>query len=278
MPDPGIGNILAQQELLMKVRSTLSFVTLASALCAGVVHAQAFEYATGPSRYKIVSQQKITQEMMGQKNEAELKGEQLISVNVDRKSKDTLSVNVVVDSISMVHSMAGVMDLSSAKGLKVSSLISPTGVVYSSTFPDSGMAAEVGDDLARILPRISRTLAVGATWVDTLGGKTKRGGIDLDRTTIANSKVVGDTTIDGDKAWKIARASESKLSGSGSTQGQPVTLEATSTGNAFVYVSPKGTFVKLDGKEDIKIKITLVANGMEIGMNMENTQQLTRLK
>lgn len=262
----------------MKVRSPLTYVILASALGAGVVQAQSFEYAPGASRYRLVSQQKITQEMMGQKNESELKAEQLVSVNVDRKSKDTLGVSVVLDSISMVHSMTGAMDLSKAKGLKVSSLISPTGVVYSSTLPDSGMGADLGDDLARILPRISRALAVGATWVDTLAGKTKRNGIDLDRTTIANSKVVGDTTIDGDKAWKIERTSETKLAGSGSAQGQPITMEATSTGNAFVYVSPKGTFVKSDGKEDVKMKITLIANGMEIGMNMANTHQVTRLK
>lgn len=263
----------------MKVRATTPLaLLLASALVAPVAEAQSFQYAPGTARYKIVLQQKMTQEAMGQKNEMDVNGEQHVSITLGKKAADTLTVNVSLDSIAMTNSMMGAMDMSRAKGIKVSSLISPTGVVYSTTVPDSGMAADVGDDLARMLPRITRSLAMGATWVDTLTGKVKRGGIDMERTIVTNSKVVGDTTIDGQKAWKIERASESKMSGSGSTQGQPVTMEGTSKGNGFLYVSPAGTFIGADSKDDVTMKITMLANGMEIAMQMANTSKVSKIQ
>src|SRR5215207_9334241 len=119
------------QEPFMKVRSALPLALVAATfLGATAAQAQSFEYAAGASRYKIVSQQKMTQEAMGQKQDIDINAEQVISVNVGRKAKDTLSVAVTLDSISMTNSMMGAMDVAKAKGSKVSSLISPAGAVY----------------------------------------------------------------------------------------------------------------------------------------------------
>jgi hypothetical protein len=263
----------------MKVRSANSLaLLLASAFAGTALQAQAFQYAPGNSRYKLVSEQKMTQEAMGQKQDVEIKGEQVVSVTVGKKTSDTLSVDVVLDSISMTNSMMGAMDVAKAQGVKVSSLISPLGVVYSTTVPDSGAAADLGDDLARMLPRVSSNLRMGAAWSDTVTGKIKRGGIDMDRTVVANSKVVADTTINGQKAFKIERSTETKMSGSGTTQGQPISMEGTSTGTGFVYVSPTGTFVGADAKDDVKMKITVIASGMEIGLTMANTSKITKIQ
>lgn len=262
----------------MKVRSTATLAALLLVSGAAAVQAQGFEYAAGASRYKITSQQKMTQEAMGQKQDIEMNGEQVISMAVAKKGKDTLSVSVTLDSISLTNSMMGAMDVSKAKGTKVTSLISPRGVVYSTTVPDSGAGADVADDIARILPRVGTSLAVGATWVDTLSGKVKRNGIDMDRTVIATSKVLGDTTVDGQKAWKIERVSATKMSGNGSAQGQPISMEGTSNGTSFLYVTPSGQFLGGDMKDEANMKITLVANGMEIGMVMQNNQKVSRIK
>ncbi|HYD52469.1 MAG TPA: hypothetical protein VEA99_07570, partial [Gemmatimonadaceae bacterium] len=208
----------------------------------------------------------------------EINGEQLISINVGKKAKDTLSVEVVLDSIAMNNSMMGAMDVGKAKGVKVSSLIAPSGRVYSTAVPDTGVAADVGDELARILPRVAGSLKVGTAWTDTLTGKRKAQGMDVERTVISSSKVVGDTTIAGEKVWKIERTSEAKMSGSGATQGQPISMEGTSTGTGFLYVSPKGTFVAADSKDDVKLKVTVIANGMEIGMSMVNTSKVEKIQ
>lgn len=262
----------------MKVRSTAALAALLLASAAGSAQAQGFEYAAGASRYKIVSTQKMTQEAMGQKQDIDINGEQLITLDVAKKAKDTLAVSVTLDSISLTNSMMGAMDVSKAKGAKVTSLISPRGIVYSTTVPDSGAAADIGDELARILPRIGSSLAVGATWVDTLSGKVKRNGIDMDRTVISTSKVVGDTTYGGEKAWKIERVAATTMSGNGSAQGQPISMEGTSNGTGFIYVSPSGAFLGGDTKDEAKMKITLVANGMEIGMTMQNSTQVSKVK
>lgn len=262
----------------MKVRTTVALAALlVTAFGVDAAGAQSFEYATGASRYKLVTQQKITQEAMGQKQDIEANGEQILSVNVARKSKDTLSVTIVVDSISLTNSVMGATDVSGIKGAKFSSLIAPNGVVYSTSAPDSGAAANLGDELARFLPRVTGKLAMGATWTDTLSGKVKQQGLDVERTVITRSKVVGDTTIAGEKAWKIERNSDVKMSGSGTTQGQPISMEGTSTGTGNLYVSPKGTFLSSNSKEDVKMKITLISNGMEIGMTMANTSTVTKL-
>lgn len=262
----------------MKVRFASLALLAATTLGAGAAGAQTFEYAPGAARYKIVSQQKMTQEAMGQKQDIDVNGEQVISVNVDRKTKDTLSLAVSLDSITMTNSMMGAMDVSKAKGTKVSSLISPLGIVYSSAVPDSGPAAEVASGLARVLPRMIAGVKPGATWTDTVTTKQKNGGLDIERTTIGTSKVVGDTTIDGEKAFKIERTNTSKMSGTGSAQGQPISFEGTGTGSGTFFVTPKGLFVGSDSKDDVKAKITMIATGMEIGMTMANTSKVNRIK
>jgi len=262
----------------MKVRFAALALLTATTLGAGAARAQSFEYAPGAARYKIVSQQKMTQEAMGQKQDVDVNGEQVISVNVGRKAKDTLSLAVSLDSIAMTNSMMGAMDMSKAKGTKVSSLISPLGVVYSSAVPDSGQAAEIGAALVRVLPRVIAGLKAGATWTDTSTTKQKTGGLDIERTTIGTNKVVGDTTIDGEKALKIERTNTSKMSGTGSAQGQPISFEGTGNGSGTFYVTPKGMFVGADSKDDVKAKITMIANGMEIAMTMANTSKVSRIK
>jgi len=262
----------------MKVRTTAALAALlVTAFGAGAAGAQSFAYAPGASRYKVVTQQKVTQEVMGQKQEIEANGEQLLSVNIAPRSRDTLGVTVVVDSIALTNSMMGAVDVSANKGAKFGSLIAPNGVVFSTTVPDSGAGANMGDEFARFLPRVTGKLAMGATWTDTVSGKSKQQGIDMDRTEITSSKVVGDTTIAGEKAWKIERASESKMSGSGTTQGQPISLEGTSTGSGAIFVTPKGVFLGSNRKDDVKMKITLIANGMEVDQTVAVTSNVTKM-
>lgn len=262
----------------MKVRTTAALAALLlTAFGVDAAGAQSFEYAPGAARYKVATQQKVVQEVMGQKQELDVTGEQILSVNIVRKAKDTLGVTVVIDSIAMTNSMMGAMDVAATKGAKFSSLIAPNGAVYSTTLPDTGAAANLGDEFARFLPRVTGKLAMGAAWTDTVTGKSKQQGLDVERTVITNSKVVGDTTIAGEKAWKIARVSEVKMSGNGTAQGQPISMEGTSTGTGAIFVTSKGTFLAADSKDDVKMKITLISNGMEVGMTMANTSTVTKL-
>jgi hypothetical protein len=260
--------------------SILAFV-LFLALPAGAT-AQGFEYTPGTSQYRISSSTKGVQEVMGQKQEAEQSSSQLVTVTVGRASKDTLGMTVVLDSIEMVGPMGMTPPgLDKLKGLKVSAKLSPFGKFYSAEKPtDSTMASmgQIAEGLSNFLPRIRGKMAAGSTWTDTTSGKVNQGPFELDRKAISKFTVVGDTTVGGEKSWKIARESNTTLSGSGAPQGQPATMEGTSSAKAVVVVSKKGVFVGSSSEDQANIKVLLAANGMEVGITQTGTTKIEKVK
>lgn len=263
----------------MFVRPT---VLLAVFLLPAVAAAQGFEYAAGTSQYRVTSKTHGSQEAMGQKNEFDTSNDQLLTVTVARQAKDTLNVTVTIDSLNAVGPMGmtppGIEKL---RGVKIAAKMAPHGVVYSTSGPTDDsipQGSQVTDELTRFLPRIRAKLAPGATWTDTTVGKINQGGISVDRRTIAKFTVVGDTTLGAQKAWKIARETSTALSGSGTSQGQPMTMEGTSNGKGTLLVSPAGVFLGGLNQDDALIKIVLAANGMEIGVTTQATTTVEKVK
>jgi hypothetical protein len=254
-------------------------LALAIATLAGAsAQAQSFQYAPGTAKYKITSTGKMAMEMMGQHQEMEMGSEQLVTVVLAPQAKDTLSMSMTIDSVAIQQQIPGAPDLSSLKGSKVVAMLSPIGQVYSVKVPDGIQGGEQLDEMVRFLPKLRSGLAAGMTWVDTLSRKRNNNGIDVESNSIVTSKVVGQESVAGEQLWKIARTGETKLSGSGSTQGQPITMEGTVASNDTIYVSPKGTLVSTQGSGDTKLKITLVANGMEIAQTVTSTTKIERMK
>jgi hypothetical protein len=240
-----------------------------------------FEYAPGSSQYRITSKTKAAQEMMGQKQEFESSNNQLLSVTVARASKDTLSVSLVLDSVAATGPMGPPPGIDKLRGVKIVAKLAPFGGAYSSVGPTDDSipnGAQVTDELSRFLPKIRGTLTAGASWTDTTSGKVKQGGIDIDRKVVATYTVVGDTTVSGDKWWKIGRATNTTLSGSGTSQGQPMTMEGSSTGKGTLFVSQKGVYVGSDSEELATIKIVLAANGMEVGVTTTTNAKVEKVK
>jgi hypothetical protein len=240
-----------------------------------------FEYAPGTSQYRITSKTKAAQEMMGQKQEFESTNSQLLSVTVARASQDTLAVSVVLDSIAASGPMGPPPGLEKLRGVKVMAKLAPSGTLYSAVGPTDDSipnGSQVTDEMSRFLPKVRGKLAAGATWTDTTTGKAKQGGLDIDRKVVASYTVVGDTTVGGEKSWKIARATATTLSGSGTSQGQPMTMEGTSNGKGTLLVSQKGVFVGSDNEELATIKIVLAANGVEVGVTTTANTKIEKVK
>lgn len=263
----------------MSVRPIVLLATLILPIAAG---AQAFEYATGTSQYRITSKTHASQDAMGNKNEFDTSNDQLLTVAVERQSKDTLSVTITIDSLSAVGPMGMTPPgLDKLIGLKVTSKIAPHGVVYSTAGPADDsipMGAQITDEMSRFLPRIRGKLATGATWTDTTSGKVSQGGVDVNNRTVAKFTVAGDTTIGEQRAWKLVRESTTSLSGSGTSQGQPVTLEGTSSGKATLLLSQGGVFLGGLKEDQALIKIVLAANGMEIGVTQTANTKMEKVK
>ena len=244
--------------------------------------AQGFEYTPSKAQYRLTSTTKGAQEAMGQKQEFESSNSQLLSVSLARQARDTVALTVVIDSIAVVGPMGMVPPgLDKLIGMSVSAKLSPFGAVYSTESPkDTSIAniATITEEMGRFLPRIRGKMTAGSSWADTTTGKVKQNGLDIDRTVISKFTVVGDTLISGDKGWKISRESSTSLSGSGAPQGQPMTMEGTSTGKATLVVSQKGQFVGSQQEDQANIKITIAASGMEIGVTTTANTRVEKVK
>jgi hypothetical protein len=258
----------------------LSPVLACTALTAGSLEAQRFEYAPGTSQYRLTALNKLTQEAQGQKVEQEVTSEQKLTLVLGRQSRDTLSFSVTLDSAKVTTTAGPSPDLSAVLGLKVTGALSPIGLVYAAKGPDGAKPelAALADELTRFLPRLRPALSVGATWTDTTAGKVTQMGIALDRTVITTSKVVGDTTFGGERAWRIERSTQAKFAGSGTMDGQPLTMEGTAKGAEQIYVGRTGVYLGGLGNNSAAIKVTLAATGMAVDLTQNQNTTITRVK
>ena len=238
---------------------------LVAPLVAAPLRAQGLQYAAGTTRYRLSTSTKGSQTSPMGNQDFQIDARQQLTVNIAKQTKDTMVATVTLDSLS-VKSAQGAPDLSRLLGSKFVSYISPTGQVYSTKAAEGSdpMLAQVTESVARFLPTYRRDMKAGMTWADTTSGKVTQQGLEVERTIIANYKVIGDTAIAGEQAFKVERASTVKAAGSGSAQGTPISLESVTTSNAVFFLSPKGQYLGGRQNDDINVKITILAQGAEI--------------
>lgn len=265
----------------MFVRPPSVAIALALLVPALATAQERFEYVASTGQYRLSSATKGTQEAMGQKQEFELSNNELITVTVARASKDTTVMTIVIDSFSVVGPMGAQPGVEKLRGAKIVAKIAPFGMPYSVVGPTDDSipnGSQITDELSRFLPRIKAKLAAGAAWSDTITGKVKQGGLELDRRVVAKFSVVGDTTVKGEKSWKISRESVTTSSGSGTAQGQAMTMEGTSNGRATIVVSQKGVFLGSENADSANVKITVAASGLEIGVTTTTTATVDKVR
>jgi hypothetical protein len=265
----------------MTLRLTLLPAALLSLapLVAAPLRAQGVEYAAGTTRYRLSTLTKGSQSSPMGSQDFQIDARQQLTVNIAKQARDTMVATVTLDSLS-VKSAQGAPDLSKLLGSKFVSYISPTGRVYStkSLGGTDPMLAQVTENVARFLPTYRRDMKAGMTWADTTTGKVTQQGLEVDRTIVANYKVVGDTTVEGEQAFKIERASTVKAAGSGSAQGTPVSLESDTKSNAVFFMTPRGRYLGGRQNDDIAVKITILAQGAEITIKQLAESRIEAIK
>jgi hypothetical protein len=246
---------------------------------AAAAEAQSFAYAPGTATYRISQDTKASQEAMGQKNEMEGTSTQVLTIALARSARDTLTMNVTVDSISSSMGMPQMLD--QFIGMMVTAKVSPVGEVYSTKAGnDKGGADAVPlhQELGGFLPRLRATLTRGATWTDTAVNKLTQNGLEIERKTVSTYRVEGDTTIAGQSSWKIAKSDSIAMSGSGNTANGPMTMEGTSRGNGTLFVTPQGLYLGGEGTRDDQLRFVVAANGMEVGMTQSTRLKIEKVK
>ena len=234
---------------------------------ATTVRAQGVEYAAGTTRYRLSTTTKGSQTSPMGNQDFKVDAKQLLTVNLTKPSKDTVVATVTLDSLS-IESSTGAPDLSKLLGSKFVTYLSPTGKFYSARSPEGGdpLLAQVTESVSRFLPAYRRDLRAGLAWSDTTSGKVDQQGMKLDRTIISNYKVLGDTTVSGEKAFKVSRASTVKAAGNGVTQGQPVSVESATNSDAVFFLTPKGVYLGGRQNDDVNVKVTIIAQNAEINI------------
>lgn len=252
---------------------------LLAPLVAAPLRAQGVEYAAGTTKYRLMTSTKGSQSSPMGNQDFQIDARQQLTVNIAKQTKDTMVATVTLDSLS-VKSAQGAPDLSRLLGSKFVSYISPTGRVYSTKAAEGTdpMLAQVTESVARFLPSYRRDMKQGMTWSDTVSGKVSQQGLEVDRTIVSNYKVIGDTAIAGEKAFKVERASTVKAAGSGSTQGTPISLESATTSNAVFFMTPKGQYLGGRQNDDIAVKITILAQNAEITIKQLAESKIEAIK
>jgi hypothetical protein len=258
------------------------FIVALAVAVPALAGAQGFEYAAGTSQYRVVQATKAAQEVMGQKQEIESQSTQVMSVKLTRATKDTLAVDITLDTIFTSNSVGMPTNaVDKFIGMKVAAKMSPIGIFYSASGPTEQAlpnSSSMTESLGKFFPRLRTTLQKGASWTDTTTGKVSQGGLDIERKTVSHYTVEGDTTVASTKTWKIVRRDSTTMSGSGNTANGPMTMEGTTKGLGAIFVTPTGQFLGVDASEDATLKLVLSANGMEIGVTQSATTKVEKIK
>jgi hypothetical protein len=252
---------------------------VAAPLAAAPLRAQGLEYAASTTKYRVTTTTKGSQTSPMGNTPFEVGLNQRLTVNVSRQSKDTVKALVTIDSIAL-RSSGPAPDVSKLHGSKLVSLFSPTGKFYS-TVPPAGIdpaLAQMLDAVGHLLPAFRGNLSSGVSWADTTKAKAQQQGMDIDRTSITTYTVAGDTTIGGEKAFRVKRVTSGKAAGSGSMQGTPVSMASSGTSTGSFFISPKGVYLGGSSVDDTEIKFTILAQNAEILIKQNSTSKIEAIK
>lgn len=260
-------------------------LSLSAALCmiaAIAMPAQAVaKYSPGTRRYHLITVTTRSAEQDGQHSEFRITTDQILSVKIAARTKDTLDFSYTMDSSSIVTDPPiGMPDISSMKGTEVHGAMSPQGKVYTFT-----SAADSNDlDRQRLVAGMSKFLVtlpanahVGSTWVDTTDKNTDQGGDHLDQRTITTSTILADTVYQGERSWRVRRQDALSMAGTQSSLGSHQTLDGHGAGDAVYYISTAGVYLGSVGSQTTQVTITEKETGKTTPGTLSGTSKVELL-
>ena len=268
----------------MNVVRLSAMLVVASTLPAlGQIH-----YTPTVQHYRLHSTVQRSQEQNGQKTDGVISNEQQVTVTIQAPGskgaltdKDTLQFAVTLDSVNMSSNLAVQLpNVQVMQGTKVSGAMLPSGKVLrfgSDTKATDGVDREsIVASMAHFLLTLPATAGAGATWSDTATTNFSKDGSTLNTQTITLSKVIGDTTIAGQAAWRVHRTSTLVISGMQAQANQKITMDGTGTGEAMYYIGTNG--IDLGSTATQSMKETVKAAGTVIPVTQTATSTVTIIR
>lgn len=262
-------------------RMLIFAITLGSAGAAASPAQELSTYAPGTRRYHLISVITRGQDQNGQHSEFKITNEQIVSITLAPHAKDTLDFSYTMDSSSIVADPPiQLPDISKMKGTQVRGVMSPSGKVYTYT-----SSAEKNDpDMQNLVEGMSRFLValpahprIGSKWVDTTNNAVEQNGAHLDLKTITTSTILGDTTFNGQRAWRVHRAADLAIAGSQSALGQNLTVDGHGNGDGVYYISRDGVFLGSAASQTMAMNISEKETGKTIPVTQAVTSKVELL-
>lgn len=237
-------------------------------------------YGPGSARYHIISVVTRSQDQGGR--EIKITNEQEVSVQLSAHGSDTLDFAYTIDS-SKVTSDPPIQlpDISKLVGTRVEGSMSAHGEVYkiTSNAADSDANAQsLVEGMRRFLIPLPKDAAVGSRWTDTTVNSVSGEAGKLDMSTITTSRIAGDTTFKGKKAWRVERNALLAIHGKQSQAGQELQVEGNGTGNGTYYLGADGTYLGSSATQSMNMRITLPATGQSVPITQAVTSRVEMIR
>lgn len=258
----------------------LTPVLAAALLVAGTAAAagaQAFAYTPGSQKYRVDQTLAMTQTVQGTTQSTTTQTAQFISLDVASRA-DSLALTYVVDSVSITPDPASPQDAATAaaaaaaaeglRGRSVVGAMSPQGHLGSLAEADGN--ATDGGTLAQgfrafLVPVPTEPMRAGLTWTDTVTNEFKgMGGIDGTTVSMMTYTVAGDTTVHGQKAWRVMQEGTIRMSGMGAAQGTDVAMSGEGTMTGHALLGERGVYLGGEVEQTQNMTVEVPAANMTI--------------
>ncbi len=122
------------------------------------------------------------------------------------------------------------------------------------------ISSALSADLHNLLVRFPIQLSQGSSWRDSVELTTCQGMIPTTAHIARSYIILGETAYQGERVILVQRTDSIRAQGEGAQQQHRVTLDASGTGNAIYYMSPKdGRVVRINAGQDLDLAITTSA-------------------
>jgi hypothetical protein len=252
---------------------------------AGAQVAKPFSYTPGTQRYRLTTVINNQRDQTGGRAPMTytVTTTQLVTVTLARKSRDTLSLTIKVDSVGVDSPDLDTPkpDLSFEQGVTLKGTMSPTGHIYEfGSRADAANATLATANLAALYKSFQHFLPafpapdvhVGLTWSDTAETRElHRSSFDSVITeTVTTWKVSADTTVAGSHAWRLDRSSTIELTGDGTEAGQNIHLDGDGSIKSASFVNPAGIYLGAKSSQNVRF----VSSFKETGEGAPQTQTI----
>ena len=239
----------------------------------------------GPSalRYVVRQQIHIEQQFQGQTQTIDRGIRVFISATIAGPADSagyptTLTLDSIVpDSGSP---LPPTVNLASARGLRYSGRLTPTGQFRQTAISDSTLAqtfAQAVGSFQTFYPRIpSGGLTLGAEWTDT-SSINDRAGVAVTVKSVARSRATAWEDRNGARCLRIEVSSAYSVAGSGEQGGQPLEVTGTGTRTGVQFVAVDGRYLGGEAHDSSSIVVGLPLQGMTVPVRQISHSTITVL-